>query len=42
MRRLLDERYAIAIGTRFADNDDYKTTFDMVFNERIAKISLPF
>jgi len=28
LRRLLDERYATAIGTRFADNEDYETTSD--------------
>jgi hypothetical protein len=39
LRRLLDDCYATeATGTGFVDNGGYKTTSDMVFNERIAKI----
>ena len=39
LRRLLYDRYATgATGTRFVDNEGYKTTSDMVLNERIAKI----
>jgi len=38
----LDERYTTrATGTRFVDNEGFKSTSDMVFNKRLAKILFP-